>query len=306
MSTPPSGAVKIRSSGTLTRAGRRHLVGQSSGQRHRVRVVGLRLSEHHATRDLGHRPGHRQPPTHRIDVGHQPADGLRRVGLEQRLARAAGLLHVGQHQRRGPIRDEAGDLRTHVPSEHLRLGEGVEVGRCGPGGDVLHVARADGEAGQTGRSVGGDTAEKRLVDLPGDVPSQTRTDLGAGLRRGVLGHLGGDDAEAGHLGRGDDRLVGGEVADRDLRASATHAADGSAVTFGMRYIELLSRTTVETSGFMATEAARTGTTRRSSTCSGVRRGPAVPVVWVMRAGSEEVSPGVDGVILRATDPPVRR
>jgi hypothetical protein len=109
-----------------------------------------------------------------------PAGGLGRVRGEQRLARAGRLLHVRQHQRGRGVGDEGGDLRAHVGCEHLGLGEGVQVTRGGPGGDVLHTIYADGEGGQAVGllpTLGGSVTEEGDVDLAGDVPGQAPPDL---------------------------------------------------------------------------------------------------------------------------------
>lgn len=143
---------------------------------------------------------------------------MNRVRLEQRLARAGGLLHVGQHQRGHGVRDEGGDLRADVGGEHLRLGEGVQIGRGRPGGDVLHGTRADGQAGESVRllpAVDGAVTEKGGVDLAGDVPGQAPADLGDGLRRGVLGQLGSDDGKAGDLAGDEIDLGSGQIGHRD-------------------------------------------------------------------------------------------
>lgn len=104
------------------------------------------------------------------------------------------------------------------------------------------------------------------------------------------------EAEADPAGGPD----GDPVTDEEHR-SATHATVGSAVTAGSRTEGAVGRSTREHSGLSATEAARTGLVNRSSTCSGVRRDPAVPVVRVMRAGSES-QPRYGWVIPRAADP----
>jgi hypothetical protein len=53
--------------------------------------------------------------------------------------------------------------------------------------------------------------------------------------------------------------------------SVTHAATGSALTIGIRRVELVVRTTVATWAWVATDRARTGLTRRAATCSGRSR-----------------------------------